>query len=206
MMNKQITKWVIMAGLAAGAVGVGVGAGTASAADQGAGVDMQKTTTANGQTRSQLIHATAVITAIDHSARTVTLKGDDGQLNTIDVPSDVKAFDKLKVGDKVDIDYYQSLAVSMLPPGSKLTTTEKKGRMVDMGGGVTGKEITTSAEVVAVDPAANTVTFKGQHGRVTTINVYDPQLQQKLPSLKPGQVVQFSYTEAVAAAIRPASK
>ena len=29
-------------------------------------------------------------------------------------------------------------------------------------------------------------------------------MQKKLPSLKPGQVVQFTYTEAIAASIRPA--
>jgi len=29
-------------------------------------------------------------------------------------------------------------------------------------------------------------------------------MQKKLPSLKPGQMVQFVYTEAVAASIRPA--
>ena len=32
-----------------------------------------------------------------------------------------------------------------------------------------------------------------------TVNVDDPAMQKKLPSLKPGQVVQFTYTEAVAA-------
>ena len=32
----------------------------------------------------------------------------------------------------------------------------------------------------------------------------NPKLQQKLPDLKPGQVVQFTYTEAMAASIRPA--
>ncbi len=41
---------------------------------------------------------------------------------------------------------------------------------------------------------------------MATVNVQDPALQAKLPSLKPGQVVQFDYIEAVAADIRPASK
>lgn len=56
-----------------------------------------------------------------------------------------------------------------------------------------------------VDQAAETVTFKGPKGRVSTVNVTDPALQAKLATLKPGQLVQFDYTEAVAADIRPAA-
>jgi hypothetical protein len=53
--------------------------------------------------------------------------------------------------------------------------------------------------------AANKVTFKGPRG-VRTVEVQDPSLQAKLPSLKPGQVVQLTYTEAMAASIQPAGK
>ena len=36
-----------------------------------------------------------------------------------------------------------------------------------------------------------------------TVVVQDPELQARLPNLKPGQVVQLQYTEAVATAIQP---
>ena len=75
----------------------------------------------------------------------------------------------------------------------------------DLGAGIQSREFKISAKVVSVDPAANTVTFKGPKGRVRTVNVENPALQAKLPTLKPGQVVQFDYTEAVAADIKPAS-
>jgi cold shock CspA family protein len=39
-----------------------------------------------------------------------------------------------------------------------------------------------------------------------TVYVADAALQQKLASMKPGQVVQFDYTEAQAASIRPSAK
>jgi cold shock CspA family protein len=81
--------------------------------------------------------------------------------------------------------------------------SERKGRAVDVGGGIRGREVMISAEVVAVDPGANTVTFKGPHGNLRTVHVADSALQAKLPSLKPGQVVQFDYVQATAAAIRP---
>ena len=78
--------------------------------------------------------------------------------------------------------------------------------MVDVGGGLRGREVTMTAEVVSVDPAANKVTFKGPKGNVRTIDVENPSLQAKLPSLKPGQVVQFDWVEAVAASIQKSAK
>ena len=57
--------------------------------------------------------------------------------------------------------------------------------------------------MLEVDVANNKVTFKGPKGNAKVVNVQDPEMQAKLPSLKPGQVVQFTYTEAIAVAIQP---
>src|SRR5207253_2112845 len=55
--------------------------------------------------RSKTIHDTVTITAIDKSARLLTVKNEAGEMRNVQVPSDVQAFDKLKKGDKIDIDY-----------------------------------------------------------------------------------------------------
>ena len=195
----QLNKWMLIAGMAGGALMTAF-LGSAAAAPT---TETSESATANGHERSQLTHVTAMVTAIDRTARTVTLKSEDGRESTINVPNDVKAFDKLKDGDKVDIDYYESLAISLAPTGAKPTASERHGRAVDMGGGVRGREVMVTAEVVSVDSSANTVTFKGPNGNLRTIHVANPTLQEKLPSLKPGQVVQFDYTQATAASIRP---
>jgi len=196
---QKLNKWVLVAGLAGGALMTAM-LGSASAAPA---TETSESSSPGGHEQSRLTHTTATITAIDHSDRTVTLKNEEGAEDTISVPSDVKVFDKLKVGEKVDIDYYQSLAVSMAQSGSKPSMSERRGRAVDMGGGVRGREVMLTAEVVNVDPSANTVTFKGPKGNLRTVHVSNPTLQEKLPSLKPGQVVQFDYTQATAASIRP---
>jgi hypothetical protein len=196
---QKLNKWVLVAGVAGGALMTAM-LGSASAAPT---TETSESSSASGHEVSKLQHMTATITAIDRSDRTVTLKSDEGDTETITVPSDAKVFDKLKVGEKVDIDYYQSLAVSMAPSGSKPSMSERRGRSVDMGGGVRGREVTMTAEVVSVDPTANTVTFKGPKGNLRTVHVDNPTLQEKLPTLKPGQVVQFDYTQAIAASIKP---
>ena len=152
--------------------------------------------------KTDTTHATVVVTAIDKSARKVTVKTPDGEKAQIQVPTDVQGFEKLKAGDKVDVDYMQSVALGFLPPGSKPALTEHEA----VGPGMAGRQVSVSAEVLKVDAANNQVTFKGPKGTHRIVTVQDPDLQARLPNLKPGQVVMLQYTEAVATAIRPAGK
>ena len=200
-MIKRTNRWnFILAGVAGGTLAL---AGVAFAAPAG---EASETNTEHGQTRTQLIHTTATVTGVNHGTRTAMIKTADGEETSVHVPEAVKEFENLKTGDKVDIDYYESLANSMAPTGAKPSMNERKGRAVDVGGGLRGRELTVSAEVVSVDPSNNTVTFKGPKGNMRTVHVENAALQSKLASLKPGQVVQFEYTEAVAASIRPEEK
>jgi len=204
---KQTKKWTLLAGAACGALVLGFGA--RALAQQNANPTMGGSTdqvTPTGKSTSELTHASAKVTAIDKSARVVTLQGDDGNKFSVTVPPDLKNFDKLKVGDKVEVDYYEGLAVEMLPPGAKPSMSQRTMKSREMGGGMTGKQTTVAAEVVSVDPATDHVTFKAPRGQIKTITVQDPEMQKKLPNLKPGQVVQFTYTEATAASIQPAAK
>jgi Cu/Ag efflux protein CusF len=179
---------------------------TAVAAPPAGSAERTTTTTETGggmgPSRTETTHATVTVTAVDKAARKLTIKNASGEKMTFQVPADVKSFDRLKVGDKVDIDYTESLALSMLPPGSKPAMTERQAAIP----GAAGREMSISAEVVSVDAANNKVTFKGPRGQLKTVTVQDPELQAKLPGLKPGQVLQLTYTEAIATAVQPATK
>jgi cold shock CspA family protein len=188
------------------AMGAGVLLWSGGAAFAAPGVEDAEVNSARGQTRAQLIHASASIAGIDNTDRSVLLKMDDGSQTWVHVPESVDAFDRLKMGDKVNVDFYQSLAISLAPSGTKPSMSATQTGAVDLAAGVRSREFNYSAKVVSVDAAADTVTFKGPKGRIATVNVENPALQAKLPTLKPGQVVQFDYTEAVAADIRPAAK
>jgi Cu/Ag efflux protein CusF len=185
------------------ALAFALAASPASAADTPPPPTTTTTTEQGGgtTTTAETTHATVAVTAIDKNARKVTVKGSDGEKTEIQVPADVKEFDKLKVGEKIDIDYTESIAISMAPKGTKPSEMER----VATAPGAAGREMTVTAEVIKVDPAANKVTFKGPGGKHKTVTVQDPSLQARLPSLKKGQVVMFQYTEAVAAAIQPSS-
>jgi hypothetical protein len=151
------------------------------------------------------MHETVVVSAIDRTIRTVTLVNAEGESRTVGVPPDMKSFDTLKVGDHVDVDYYESVGVALMPAGTKASMSEisTSGRTAEPGVAAAGRQITATVEVVGVDEVMNRVTFKGPKGNVRTVTVYDPAIQKKLTDLQSGQMVQITYREAIAASIRP---
>jgi hypothetical protein len=67
------------------------------------------------------VTVTTTIEAIDKKANTVTIKGPEGNTETIKV-KDPKNLEGVKVGDLVDISYTQALAVALDKPAPKATT------------------------------------------------------------------------------------
>ncbi len=156
-----------MACVGCGAFGLLLAAGSARAdMDQPAGADTVSVgTTPTSKSVASITHELGSVVAIDRTARTMTIKNAAGTKHTIDVPPEVSYFDKLKLGDKVAIDYHASMAISMLPAGTKPSTSEQTTMMkTGNGAGVIGRQMQVSAEVVAVDAANDTVTFKGRTG------------------------------------------
>jgi Cu/Ag efflux protein CusF len=199
-MKNEIQKGLLVGFAGAGVLALALAASPALAADPAPSTDMGGALKTAEKT--ELTHASATVSAIDKSGRKVTIKAQDGTKTVIKVPTDMKEFDKLKVGDKIEIDYMESIALSMLPPGTKPSVTERTATAP----GAAGRELSVSAEIVSIDAANNKVTLKGPKGRQMTVNVSDPDLQARVANMKPGQVVQLSYTEAVATAIQPPAK
>jgi hypothetical protein len=167
-------------------------------------------TTTTPARAEEVVTATARIEKIDKSKRTLTLKAPDGRSFTVKVPPEMTRFSELKVGDQVRADYYESVAVSILPPGSKPVATERtgmeRGSAGEAPGGVVAREVTASARVVSVDAKKGTVTFRGPDGQQRTSTVKDPEVRQRLQGLKPGDTIQLKYTEAMAVSVEPAPK
>jgi hypothetical protein len=183
---------------------MGLACGLAVVALAGAARAESSAGSPTGSAAARRVHETTVVTTIDRATRSLTLQNAEGETRTVGVPPEMKAFDTLKVGDHVDVDYYESIAVAMMPPGTKAAVTERStGGRVEPGVAAAGREVTATVEVVSVDEAMNKITFKGPKGNVRTVTVYDPSMQRKLASLQSGQMVQITYREALAASIRP---
>jgi Cu/Ag efflux protein CusF len=155
----------------------------------------------------ETIKVSATITAIDKATRDVTLKGPQGNEMTVTAGPEVKNFDQLKVGDKVDLNYIEALTLELKKGGGLVVQrTEKAGvagaKSGEKPAGAVGRQITVVADVVAVDPTKQVVTLKGPQ-RTVDLRIPDPEQFKRIAK---GDQVEATYTQAVALAVMPAKK
>lgn len=151
------------------------------------------------------ISATATIQAIDKTNRTITLRDDKGQEDTYAVGPEVKRFDELKVGDKVNMTYYESIVFQIRKPGEKpaeeavgTAMTRSKGATP---GGTLAVQDRMTVTVKAIDPAVPSVTVTTPDGRTVTRRVED---KKNIENLKVGDQIDITYTLALLAKIEHA--
>jgi translation elongation factor P/translation initiation factor 5A len=154
----------------------------------------------------QLMTASAKVDKVDMKKRELTLKSEDGKPFTISVPENVTRLENVKQGDMVHISFYESVAVSLTPPGvtpmpgeRTQTTTQKASGQLP--GGTTVQQVTTMAKVTKLDQANNEMTIETPAGKSNTIKVDDPQLQTAMNKLKVGDRIKATYTEAMATSV-----
>jgi hypothetical protein len=69
-------------------------------------------------------------------------------------------------------------------------------------GGAAGRRVTITAQVEAIDLDKGTVTLKGPQGNTKTIKARNPA---NLKQVKVGDLIDITYTEAVAVKVEPAA-
>lgn len=155
----------------------------------------------------EYVEGEAVVQAVNKTDRTVTLRNAQGQSNTIAVPADVD-LNRLKKGDTVLIGVYQTLSLRVLPPGSAALGATAAGGSTAPGqpeGRAWGQQLVVVKEVTAIDLVAYTATLRGADGQSRTVAVKDPQMQDRMRNLRVGDLVELTYSEAVAAKVLPKS-
>jgi hypothetical protein len=159
-------------------------------------------------TEAEVVTVPMTVEEVDRRHRALAVRTADGERMTIAVPSDVKGFNKLKKGDKIDVQHYRAVAVSLVPttvPGAESQKEEGAPSTADPlpTGKPDGRQISQQAEIVSVNENGNSLQVKNASGKQQTVSVQDPSLQKKAQSLHRGDAVQITYAEAVAVGIRP---
>jgi uncharacterized lipoprotein len=150
---------------------------------------------------------TATVTAIDLPERLVTLRGTEGNLFTVQAHEEVRNLPQVEVGDRVVVRYHEAIAAEMAKPGQEASATATATRSPPGArpGGELAQEVTTTVEITDLDLATHTVSFTDPDGRAQTITVQDPRMQDFVETLKVGDQVAITYTEALAISVEPAS-
>ena len=156
---------------------------------------------------AEVVKLTATVTALDKATRDVTLKGPQGNELTLTAGPDVKNFDQIKVGDQVNVEFIQALTLELKKGGGLVVArTEQKGAVAAKPGekpaAAAGRQVTIVADVIATDPAKQTITLKGPKQTVD-MRITDPEQFKRIAK---GDQVEATYTQAVAMALMPAAK
>ena len=180
----------------------------APAAAAPAPVEVDNTGTPGKATAKRVAKATATITAIDAAARTITLKAKSGETQTFKVGPDVTRFDEFAVGDRIQIEYEQGLALEFQPAGSEnvpVTATATGGRAEkdQAPGAAVAAGVRGTVTVTKIDKAKRLVSFTGPGGNVYQVKA-GPKVQ--LEKLKVGDRLLATYVEAVAIKLEKAKK
>ena len=117
---------------------------------------------------------------------------------------EVKRFDQLKVGDKVNIRYNESLAMQLRKPGEASTPASDAVKAAPTAGAVgmtVARQQTATVSVVAIDPKIPSITVKTEDGHTISHRVQDPK---NLEGVSVGDKIDLTYTRAVLIEVTPA--
>jgi hypothetical protein len=157
-------------------------------------------------TRTRAHTITATVQAVDQDTRMVTLKGKKGGLFTFRAGDRVKNLAQVKVGDRVYVDYFESLEVYVSNPdgggaASGSSTSVETARMGEKPAGSADEEVTMVATVASIAKNKKSVTLKSQNGTKT---VFPVKNRENLVGVHVGDQVTIITTQAVAVSVEEA--
>jgi hypothetical protein len=153
--------------------------------------------------------STATVESVDAKKRLIELRTESGT-KTVAVPAEVRNLEQVRPGDQVVVEYYEGLAAQFKKKGESTTigvveqTTGTARQAEGMRpGGAVANTVTTTVVIESVNQPQNSVTFTGPAGMTRTVDVKDPKAQQFIGTLKKGDEVELTYTEALAVSVQP---
>ncbi|HQR59163.1 MAG TPA: hypothetical protein PK503_07465 [Azonexus sp.] len=150
-----------------------------------------------GMIAGDVVKAEAEVVGIDKKTRTLTLKGEDGNVFDVVVGKEAKNFKQIRVGDRVVAEHMEVLTMELKKGGGLRETVEKDinetAKPGQRPGAIRGREIDFVADVKSVDTKASTITILGAKGRVVKLHVKDPKV---MAEVKEGDQVKGTYVVA----------
>ena len=155
--------------------------------------------------KANMVKLTATIQAIDQTARTITLRDDKGSEDTFAVGDAVQRFKELKVGQRVNITYYESIVFQVLKPGEKGGGTSLEAALSRaksaLPAGTVAVQDKATVTVKAVDMAVPSITVATDDGRTVTRKIEN---KKYLEGVKAGDKIDITFTRALVTEVQNA--
>ena len=157
---------------------------------------------------SQTVTMSAMVEAINHETREVTLRDAEGNSTSFVVGEEARNLDQVSVGDTVMAEFEQSLSIEVFandgtePSAGGLAAAgrSEKGEM-PAGMAVSSQVVTATVEEINLEN--NTFKLKGPSGEVSEYVARNPE---NLKKAAVGDLVVITYTEAVALSVEKTSE
>jgi hypothetical protein len=158
--------------------------------------------------REDIVKVSAVVEAIDHETREVTLRDSEGKQVTFRADDSIRNLAQVQRGDRVDATYYRSLAIDLhkkgqATPGVSGAAAAGRAPVGAQPSAAGGQTVTMIATIRALDREKQTATLEGPDGQLTTIAVHNPA---HFDVAKVGDLVEINYTEAVAISVEKSER
>jgi hypothetical protein len=155
-----------------------------------------------GGVRVDTIKLAAKVTEINLPKREMTIETPDGATTTVVASPDVKNFDQIRVGDRINATVTQELVVHLRQPGARKAGGEAAVVALAPEGGKPGMVMAHTMEITArvksIDLNNHKATLEFPGGRTRTVAVR-PDVD--LTKAKVGQEIVVQTTETVAIAV-----
>jgi hypothetical protein len=144
----------------------------------------------------------ATVEDIDHENRTITLKGPAGNKVTMEVGPQVTRFKEIEKGDRIKVDYLESVAIAVVPPdqaagavrtGENFLVRNPKSKKP---GATAVRTDVMTATVEKINAGERTATLRGPDGGTLDVTIA-PDVPD-LKNIKPGDQVVVEKTQALA--------
>ena len=149
---------------------------------------------------SQSMTVSAVVEAINHETRVVTVRKPDGEELTFTVSEEARNLDQVAVGDILLAEYVQSLSIQVfandgMEPEAAAAAAVARTKKGDMPGFAAMESSVVTATVEEINIEANTFKLKGPDGAV---NEYTARNPENLKRAQVGDLVVIAVTNTVA--------
>lgn len=144
------------------------------------------------------------VVEVDPSARTVVVKGPNGNLIDVAVPPESQNLDQVHPGSRFRVRYLQAVAVSLAKGGPVTSSSTRSVQMApkgDVPGGVISTVRQISGSVESINHDSRLVSLRGPEGRVLILTV--DESVEGLEQVQAGDVISVEYAESVAMRMLP---
>lgn len=159
--------------------------------------------TADAGAEGLMVTTRATVESVDLNARSLELRREDGEVVTIDAGDEVRNLDQVKVGDIIEVDYYELMLTTLEPSPTgvreRIESIDREGaELGEKPAGAITRTIEIVATVTALDRKERLATLRGPENTITVLVDEDVDLGP----VAVGDDVRAVYKESIAIRVR----